>query len=160
MKRETVRDFLRRRGSAPHVVAGGLPRLVRAWERFAASVERGYPLTLDDYLDDLDGRQILAETLSALPHAATAAQRRRLVEADARVRAATRPGPCLWGEANAQAQGWTPRAQWWYFRHPVKPGPEAAADLAARFGKGSGRGRRGRRARRGARSPRAPRAQE
>ena len=130
MTRESVRDFLRRRGSAPHVVEGGLAGLLKGWARTAASVERGYPLTLDDYLNDLDGRQILAETLAALPGAMTPAQRERLARADARLRAATRPGPCLWGDANAQAQGWTPRAHWWYFRHPAKPGEELAADLA------------------------------
>ena len=130
MTRERVRDLLRRRGSPPHVVEGGLPGLLRAWERVVASVERGYPLTLDDYLNDVDGRQILADVLSALPQAATPAQRERLAKADARLRAASRPGPCLWGEANAQARGWTPRTHWWYFRHPAKPGEQLAADLA------------------------------
>ena len=129
MTRESVRDFLRRRGSAPHVVEGGLAGLLKGWERTAASVERGYPLTLDDYLNDLDGRQIIAETLAALPDAMTTPQRERLAKADARLRAATRPGPCLWGDANAQAHHWTSRTHWWYFRHPAKPGDELAADL-------------------------------
>ena len=135
MTREAVRDFLRRRGSASHVVEGGLPGLLRMWERLVASVERGYPLTLDDYVNDLDGRQILAETLAALPQAATPAQRERLARADARLRAASRPGPCLWGDANAQAHGWTPRTHWWYFRHPKNPGAELAAALGSRGGR-------------------------
>jgi hypothetical protein len=134
MTREKVRDFLRHRGSAAHVVEGGVAGLLKGWERAVASVDRGYRLTLDDYLNDLDGRQILAEIVSALPGAMTTSQAERLATADARLRAATRPGPCLWGEANARAQGWTPRSSWWYFRHPRRPGAELAADIASRVG--------------------------
>ncbi len=41
-------------------------------------------------------------------------------------------GRCLWGEAQAEENGWTPEANWWYFTRPADPGPELAEDLETR----------------------------
>jgi hypothetical protein len=50
--------------------------LVEAWRRFVDEVERGYPLGLDDYCNDLDLRSLIEE-------AGVASQ---VAEADARLR--------------------------------------------------------------------------
>ena len=62
-----------------------------AWEQTAAAIEAGYSLTLDDYLNDLDARQILKVVLSAMPDP-DGPLLDRLRAADARVRAATPRG--------------------------------------------------------------------
>ena len=60
---DPVREFLRERGSSPNLIDGGLAGLVESWEAVVSAVEEGYTLGLDDYLNDLDGRQLLEEAL-------------------------------------------------------------------------------------------------
>ena len=128
---EAVREFLRARGCSDRVVADGLNGLVTEWERVAESVHQGYPLdTLDDYLNDMDLRQLIAEALTTVsipPRGAVAA---RLSAADARIGAALVPtGRCLWGEAIAARNAWTAAREWWYFMRPARPGPGLGAEL-------------------------------
>ena len=137
----SVREFLRARGCPARVVAGGLEGLIAEWERVAESVEQGYPLdTLDDYLNDMDGRELIEEALAAVPGARggslTAGDARaasldvRLAAADARIRSALVPArACLWGETNAARHGWNTAREWWYFMKPARPGPGLGAEL-------------------------------
>lgn len=88
------------------------------WARTVEDVERGYPLTLDDYLNDLDLRRTLDEV------ELTTAQAQVLAAADARFEQASYPaGGCVWGEENAAAEGWSAEVQWYYWRLPRHPGP-------------------------------------
>ncbi|MFO1076969.1 MAG: hypothetical protein U1E73_04495 [Planctomycetota bacterium] len=128
---ETVREFLRARGCARHVVDGGVAGLATAWARFADEVAAGYAAGLDDYRNDCDGRQILADVLTAVAADAFARERARVAAADATVKAATAPfAASIWGTKVAATSGWGPRRNWWYFRAPVRGGDELAADLA------------------------------
>jgi hypothetical protein len=87
------------------------------WARTVEDVERGYPLTFDDYLNDLDLRRTLDEV------ELTREQMVTLAAADTRFQNASYPaGACVWGEENAAAEGWTAEAQWYYWRLPVHPG--------------------------------------
>lgn len=87
------------------------------WARTVEEIERGYPLTFDDYLNDLDLRRILGE--ATLSHR----QSRHLAILDQRFSRATYPaGDCLWGAENAAAEGWNRRDHWYYWRLPVKAG--------------------------------------
>ena len=63
MANVAVHVFLLSRGCPDDVVEMGLEGLLLEWERAVAQVESGYPLGLDDYLNDLDGRQLLEESL-------------------------------------------------------------------------------------------------
>ncbi len=116
---DPVRGYLARRGAAAHVVAGGLAGLVAGWERFCGEVERGYALGLEDYLNDLDQRQLIAD---AWPHATRSEQaslRQGLRAADAGFRAATvaREG-CVWGPEVARRHGLTRTRAWWTYVVP------------------------------------------
>ncbi len=88
------------------------------WARTVSDVEAGYPLTFDDYLNDLDVRH-------ALRHVATdAAEGQHLSALDDRFRAATYPsGACVWGEETAAAEAWDREHHWYYWRLPRHPGP-------------------------------------
>ncbi|HTS75389.1 MAG TPA: hypothetical protein VMG40_04250 [Bryobacteraceae bacterium] len=55
-----IQDYLRGNGYPEHVVRGGRAGLIRRWREFVEQVERGYPLGLEDYRNDLDLRAIIA----------------------------------------------------------------------------------------------------
>jgi len=125
-----IREFLRARGCPETVVAGGAEGLIDEWERVVASIEAGYPLGLDDYLNDMDGRELIAAVMASIARALTPIQKRRLAAADARLRAVLVPhGGCLWGERLAAAHDWDPDSNWWYFSRPKRPGPELRQEL-------------------------------
>ena len=57
---DPVRRKLRERGAPEHIVSDGGEGLVRRWRQFVEQVEKGYPLGLDDYRNDLDIRTLIA----------------------------------------------------------------------------------------------------
>lgn len=127
---DPVRDYLRRSGAPHSVVTRGLRGLVENWERVVQQVLEGYPLTLDDYLNDMDGRQLLANALELAPAEVRDAFLPRVAEADRVVRLHLTPAArCLWGGIVAAEEGWDPEVQWWYFEKPRVPGPALKADL-------------------------------
>ena len=127
---DPVRQLLRETGCEEHVVKGGLEGLVEAWEKTVAQVEAGYPLGLDDYLNDMDGREILGTALGVAGYSVDHTLADRVRAADERLREQVRPAAeCLWGYSVGEAAGWTPVANWWYFSLPRRPGPLLIADL-------------------------------
>lgn len=127
---DPVRAFLENRGCPEDVVSGGLEGLVAEWERAVQQVETGYPLGLDDYLNDLDGRQLLEDALDVASEIERAATVARVKSADARMRRAVRlVNECLWGARVADQEGWSADRNWWYFGVPMNPGPILRDDL-------------------------------
>ena len=127
---DAVRGFLRDRGCPDDVVTGGVPGLVADWERAVEQVVAGYPLGLDDYLNDLDGRQLLEEALAFAPSGERDGVCGRLRTVDDRMKARVSVADeCLWGDAVAEAEGWTAERNWWYFSLPRAPGPLLKEDL-------------------------------
>lgn len=130
---DRVRDLLRARGVADHVVRDGLRGLVAAWERFAREVAAGYTGGLDEWLNDVDGREILDAALAVASTDERRALRRRVRLADELARAHSRPaGRCLWGAANAAKHGWNPGRNWWYFMQPKSLDADFAREIASR----------------------------
>ena len=129
---DSLRDYLREIGCGEHVIERGLVGLVEAWEKTVHDVERGYTLTLDDYLNDLDTRQLIAEALVIASDDQRAAIDARLKKADEKMRNLTTPVKvCLWGEEVAQEEGWTKKENWWYFARPIKADKELLAEIDA-----------------------------
>ncbi len=125
-----ARAFLRERGCPDHVVDGGLAGLVASWEKFAAGLADGYGMDLDEYRNDLDVRQILAEAWSLATVADVTELQPRLVAADAGVRAATEPSElCIWGSRNATRRRYLPTRNWWYYRVPKRAGDAFKTDF-------------------------------
>jgi hypothetical protein len=130
--KDPVREYLRERGCGEHVVESGLEGLVENWEKTARQVEEGYSLTLDDYLNDLDARQLIADAMAVAVDQQRAAINARLDRADEKMRSLTEPTEvCLWGEEVAKEEGWTAEENWWYFARPIKAGAELLADIDA-----------------------------
>jgi hypothetical protein len=61
MTDEQIRDYLRDKGYAEHLWHEGRAGLVARWRIFVEEVEKGYPLGLYDYRNDLDLRSVLSE---------------------------------------------------------------------------------------------------
>jgi hypothetical protein len=129
-KKDPVRDFLGKKGCPEPVLDGGLPGLVENWEQVVEAVRKGYALTLDDYLNDLDGRQMIEEALQLAPEAEREKMRERVGRADKKMRGLIEPaGKCLWGSEVAEAEGWTPEKNWWYFSRPKKGDADFLAEI-------------------------------
>jgi hypothetical protein len=117
---DPVRTFLAERGLAEEILADGVEGLVARWEQAAREAERErYPFGIEDWLNELDGRQLLHELVRAVPQALDVGLDARLADADLRLRAATELAPaCVWGDALAARQQWSAGREWWYWRRP------------------------------------------
>jgi hypothetical protein len=117
---DAVQTYLNSRGCSQLVVRRGLSGLLEHWATIVAAVERGRDASLDEWLNDMDLRDILAGALAAAGPRERRAAAQRLV---------TEPCACLWGEEIAATNRWRPEWQWWYFRRPTVPGPTLREDL-------------------------------
>ncbi|HUK62937.1 MAG TPA: hypothetical protein VLV15_06385 [Dongiaceae bacterium] len=126
---DPVQTLLRARGCPDRIVEGGLNRLAEQWENVVASVTAGYALGLDDYLHDMDVRQILEDALAvAGPSARRLAA--RVAAVDEKLRKLLAPaGRCLWGDALARRNRWTVEKNWWYFTRPREAAPALLEDI-------------------------------
>ena len=130
--KDPVRDYLSERGCGEHVIEGGLEGLVESWEKTVREVEEGYSLTLDDYLNDLDARQLIDDAMIVATDQQRARIDERLSRADEKMRGLTEPTKvCLWGEEVAEEEGWTAKENWWYFARPIKADAELLAEIDA-----------------------------
>jgi hypothetical protein len=117
---DSVRDYLTKRGTAEHVVRGGLLGLVRGWEQTVESVAAGHKQCGDDYLNDMDERDILEGALGAAPPEERDAWAQRVRVADEKIRRHLVPtDACIWGDENARKYGYSRENQWWYYHRPV-----------------------------------------
>ena len=127
---DPVRNFLRNRGCPGHVINGGLHGLAENWESTIQAVKKGYNFGLDDYLNDLDGRQLLEEALAVAPKEQKEAFLKRVHHADELMKSLVESTErCLWGEEVAEAEGWTPKKNWWYFSKPINATPELLSEI-------------------------------
>jgi hypothetical protein len=115
---DPVRAFLVKRGASERLVEGGLNALLDEWDRVVTSIADGYPPdTLDDYLNDMDVRQILDELRDGAPRAFDSTALARLEEADWRVGVLLIPAvSCLWGKASAIKHGWRAERESSFYR--------------------------------------------
>jgi hypothetical protein len=128
--RDPVREFLRQRGCPEPVTQGGLHGLVKKWENTVRAVKQGYAFGLDDYLNDLDGRQLIEETFAVASEKQKEAFLDRVRRADTLMKSLTVPlEKCLWGETVAKSEGWTPKKNWWYFSKPINAAPELLSEI-------------------------------
>lgn len=129
MMRDPVRSMLAARGCPPDLVEGGLPGLQRAWSGIVEQIANGYELTLDDYLNDMDLRDLLAAAQDIASPEELEMVREEIARSDAEHVALTVPSPCLWGPDIAEEDGLDPEREWWYYRRPIEMGDQLREDL-------------------------------
>src|SRR5262249_26481535 len=123
MKDDPVRNRLKELGASEHVVSGGLEGLVAKWESIVKDISNGYTLDLDEYLNDVDVRQLLEEVITRVPDLSPELLERIHV-ADNLLKHSSTRAKCVWGNDVAHKEGWTPEKNWWYFVVPKKASPE------------------------------------
>ena len=106
--------------------------MIDDWARIAAAAER-YDLTLDDWINDLDLRDIIAGALTVASPSEQRRVRATLARADDHFRAATVEcaRPFVGAGAGESVQPPDPQDAWWYRRAPAHPGAMMRDDLTA-----------------------------
>ena len=128
--KDPIRNYLKNRGCAEHIIRGGLQGLVEMWETIVSEVSHGYDLTFDDYLNDMDTRQLLEEVKPLATTAADKSLIRKLGRIDAMMRTLIEPTKqALWGEQTAQEHNWSRATHWWYFAKPKYLGPDLREEM-------------------------------
>ncbi|MEO6864220.1 MAG: hypothetical protein ABI229_02095 [Gemmatimonadaceae bacterium] len=127
---DPVAQYFAERGVPDEVRRTGLAGIIAKWTAIAGTAAR-YDLTLDDWLNDVDLRDIIAGAVTAAPESERNTIREALDRADTLFRAATvATKRSMSGDAVASADNHDPHHQWWYFRRPANPGETMREDLA------------------------------
>ena len=136
---DPVYVFLQSQDLPRSVVEAGLPGLVSAWEKTVRNVGEGFQGGLEDYLDAMDTRDLLAEGWEVATEDQQLVVERRLTAADSRMRElVVSVGRCLYGDLVAEDEGWTAESHWWYFSRPLEAGPRLRQELTDAGGPGAG----------------------
>lgn len=128
---DPVRRVLTDRGSPAEVVNGGLDGLLDRWTSIVDSVAAEYPLTLDDYLNDMDVRDALAAVLPVASARDASVGQQRLGPLDELFRMLTVATGCLWGDDVEEDDALDPEREWWYYRRPLQLNDDLASELEA-----------------------------
>ncbi|MEP6762815.1 MAG: hypothetical protein ABJB66_00825 [Gemmatimonadaceae bacterium] len=101
-----------------------LREMVKRWTQIVADVGRGYALTFDDYLNDLDLRRQIDQRLWELELGETNVDegiREVLADVDETFREVTvAMEENVWGDENARDEGWSAEREWFYYRMPIE----------------------------------------
>ena len=108
---DALTERLRNDGWAPHVT---VERLIRDWQRLADEVS-AYPMTIDDYTNDVSGRDALELILSLASANTVAVIGPPIADADARFRDGTTDDG---GKAISRYFRTENKPGWWWTRRP------------------------------------------
>ena len=109
-----------------------LIELIDQWATFTAGLEgQDYSFDLDNWLNDVDVRELILEALPMFSREEMGDHALRLDEADKQFMAATRDFKrCVWGSGPAKKEKWTAQKNWWYFRTPRRTNAQLEDELA------------------------------
>jgi hypothetical protein len=128
---DAVRELLKERKAAEHLVRGGMDALVDSWEATVKAAQKGYAQGLDEWRNDVDARHLISAAMEVAPPAQKKSAKLRVDPADAKFwKACESLDVCVWGAAQAEREKWTAAKEWWYFLVPKKAGDALAKDLA------------------------------
>jgi hypothetical protein len=127
---EAVARYMKSRGVSQELIEDGLEGAIDRWDEIARSA-KNYDFTLDDWLNDMDLRDIIEGSLQAADKVERDSVAKLLAKADARMKKATVETGSIWGTANAESEKYDPARTWWYFRRPRHPGEMMQNDLIA-----------------------------
>ena len=116
---DPVRAYCVQRGFADYVIDGGLEGMVERWAAAVGFITAAEHRDIYELLNDIDGRQLIHDSLVVAPADEVAKLAHQLEMADREYFKTSIPLiTCLWGDQRAKEQGWSPDVNWWYFRKP------------------------------------------
>ena len=108
-----------------------LRELIDQWAEFTSDLDKGYSFDLDNWLNDVDVRELILEALPMFSREEIGDHALKLDEADKAFQANTRPFKrCVWGHGTQRKEKWTPELNWWYFRSPRRSNAQLEDELA------------------------------
>ena len=109
-----------------------LRELIDQWSSFAVELERkDYTFDLDNWRNDVDVRQLILEALPMFSREEMGDHALKLDAADTAFKASTRDfKKCVWGHGTQKKEKWSPQANWWYFRTPLRSNAQLEDELA------------------------------
>jgi hypothetical protein len=94
---------------------------VARWAKVVESLKTGWRFDLDDWLNDMDLRQIIHDGWPLYGPDEKGAVEETIRQADSHFLLHTvDAGKCLWGRKTAKREKWSATRNWWYFRKPRK----------------------------------------
>jgi hypothetical protein len=107
-----------------------LREIIDQWAEFVGSLGTGYSFDLDNWLNDVDVRELILEALPMFGPDELGEHALKLERADQAFMAETRDfKKCVWGKGTARKEKWTPQKNWWYFRTPGRSNPQLEDEL-------------------------------
>jgi len=120
VEKEKVTTHLSSHDYPDFIVQNGLKGLIDSW-KFTTKHELYNPdYLIEEYLNDLDGREILSQVLPLLKGNSAAGVRRIVHRTDQDFIANTFETDCVWGKNTEKRRGWNRNKNWWYYRLPRK----------------------------------------
>jgi hypothetical protein len=109
-----------------------LCELIDQWATFVSDLARqGYTFDLDNWLNDVDVRELILEALPMFSREEMGDHALKLDAADKEFMAATRAFKrCVWGAGTAKKEKWNADKNWWYFRTPLRTNSQLEDELA------------------------------
>ena len=108
-----------------------LCELIDQWAEFTTGLDKGYSFDLDNWLNDVDVRELILEALPMFSSEELGEHALKLDQADKAFMTATRDfKKCVWGMGTARKEKWTPQKNWWYFRTPLRSNSQLEDELA------------------------------
>ena len=109
-----------------------LQELIDQWATFTAGLERhDYSFDLDNWLNDVDVRELILEALPMFGPEDMGEHVQKLDNADKTFMEATKPFKrCVWGGGTARKEKWSAETNWWYFRSPIRTNAQLEDELA------------------------------
>ena len=93
---------------------------------------KGYSFDLDNWLNDVDVRELILEALPMFSREEMGDHALKL-DAGRQGLHGRRPATsrsCVWGKGTARKEKWTPQKNWWYFRTPTRSNAQLEDELA------------------------------
>jgi hypothetical protein len=106
--------------------------LIDQWATFVGDLEKqGYTFDLDNWLNDVDVRELILEALPMFSREEMGDHALKLDAADKEFMAQTRAFKrCVWGAGTAKKEKWNAEKNWWYFRTPLRSNSQLEDELA------------------------------
>ena len=113
-----ITQYLQKKGSAEHVIKGGVQYLLESWKNTVTQELENKDYIWEEYLNDLDSRELLAEIVKIVDMGTAKLITTNLANLDKLFIEKTEASKCVWGENNKIRNNWDPKVNWWYFRIP------------------------------------------